>query len=97
MTISTTRQKYKRAYLPGGTMMNTVGKWNSKICGEIFDSHRMGRWSGTSYQVTATKKLHIITGYRVCPKNNQTSAASLSTYAQQKIMLIGRGIMNTCP
>jgi hypothetical protein len=65
MSISTTKTKHKRAYLPGGTMVTTVGKWNSKICGQIFDVHHMGRWSGTSYQVTNDKKLHIITAYRV--------------------------------
>jgi hypothetical protein len=97
LDVSRTNQKYKRAFLPGGTAMATIGKWNSKINGRIYNEHNMGRWVGVTYQVTSTKKLHIITAYRPCPNNNGSKITSLATYTQQKRMLIKRGLPDMCP
>jgi Reverse transcriptase (RNA-dependent DNA polymerase) len=97
LDVSRTNQKYKRAFLPGGAAMATIGKWNSKISGRIYDEYNMSRWIGITYQVTSTKKLHVITAYRPCPNNNRTKITSLATYTQQKCMLIKRGLPDACP
>jgi hypothetical protein len=97
ISVSTMKETLKRDYLPGGTMVATTGKWNSKKCGQIRDKHEMGRWSGTSYQVTATKKLHFITGYRVCNDNGNNRITSLASFSQQKVLLIERGLEEVSP
>jgi hypothetical protein len=62
----------------------------------IEDEHHMGRWSGTSYRVGNGKRLNIITAYRVV-QQKITLNNSMSTNAQQKILLQLRGIMEEKP
>jgi hypothetical protein len=49
LTVSPVPTKYQRAYLPGGTLLLTVGKWRTFMDGDIFDPYEMGRWTGNTY------------------------------------------------
>jgi hypothetical protein len=60
---------------------------NSKIENILVDPENMGRWTGATYRVTNTNRLHVLTGYRVCA-NSAKPNTSMSTYSQQYTMLL---------
>lgn len=71
LTLSPIPTNYSNAYLPGGTLTLTVGRWRSFIDSAITDSGGMGRWTGNSYRVHNNHKLPIISAYRVCDSTAQ--------------------------
>lgn len=73
LTTSVFETTHKGPYIPGGTLTFTMGKWRSQIEEKIGVKENMGRWSGNTYRVTNTKKLHIITGYQVCQSQPNTT------------------------
>lgn len=87
MVVSQTKTTYAEPDLPGGTASLTLDKWNSRIMDKLYDSKRMGRWTGVTYRMTATKKLHVVTAYRVTT-NTITINNSLSSYSQQYMHMI---------
>jgi hypothetical protein len=96
LTISPIPTKYKRSYLPGGTLTLTVGKWRSFIDGDILDPEQLGRWTGNSYRLSPDSKLHVMTAYRVCDSKAEYDT-SLSTFNQQYIGLQNKGYTNPNP
>ena len=79
-------------YLPGGTMLTTLGRW----CGRIVDSgsDELGRWSWQKMLGKSGKIILIISAYRV----SQTSLPGPTTaYAQQYQMLLDKDKTNPQP
>jgi hypothetical protein len=56
----------------------------------------MGHWTGATYCLSDTRKLHLLTAYRVCP-NTLKINTSLSAYSQQVLMLKQKGFLNPDP
>jgi hypothetical protein len=96
LVTTTTSLSYTEKYLPGGCCQITANTWTTRIQNPIYDDFRLGRWIGTTYNVSPTKKLHIITAYRVCEHTSNTTN-SLSTAVQQETMLLARGIEQPNP
>jgi hypothetical protein len=96
LTASVIPTNYKKSYLPGGTLNLTVGKWRSYLDGKILDEDNLARWSGNSYRLSTTSKLHIISAYRVC-EGKPEQDRSLSSYNQQYMGLKTKGIDNPDP
>jgi exonuclease III len=96
IVASTTSQKHKGRYLPGGTMTITTGSWTSLIENQIYDCAKMGRWTGAQYSLSDDKKLILISAYRVC-QGSAVESASLSTYNQQFMMMKTNGVKEPDP
>jgi hypothetical protein len=96
MIVSTSSIVHDRPFLPGGTATISLGEWNSKIEKKLFDPSNMEGWTGATYCLSSTRKLHVITGYRVCP-NKTTAKNSLSTHTQQVMMMKEKGIIDPDP
>jgi hypothetical protein len=96
ITTTTTTLNYEDNYLPGGCCQITANSWTSRCENSIYDDFRHGRWIGTTYRVSPTKRLHVVTAYRVC-EMIPTATTSLATAAQQQTMLLARGIENPNP
>jgi hypothetical protein len=94
--VSTNPVTSDTPYLPGGTATVSLGVWNSKILQKLYDPTNMGRWTGASYSLSDTGRLHSITAYRVCP-NTLSIKNSLSTFSQQSFLLKQKGIINPDP
>jgi hypothetical protein len=90
LTTSTTNINYDENYLPGGCCQITANTWTTRCESKIYDDFRLGRWIGNTYRVSTTKKLHVVSAYRVC-ESNPSAKSSLSTAAQQHTMLVARG------
>jgi hypothetical protein len=96
LTLSPIQTSYTRAYLPGGTLTLTIGKWRSHLDSKKTDSDHLGRWKGNSYRLSEESKLHIITAYRVCEAKAK-STSSLTVYNQQYIGLLAMGVKTPDP
>jgi hypothetical protein len=96
ITTTTTTLNYIDNYLPGGCCQITSNSWTTRCEASIYDDFRLGRWIGTTFRVSPTKRLHVVTAYRVC-EMTPTASTSLSTAAQQQTMLLARGIINPNP
>jgi hypothetical protein len=96
ITTTTTTLNYEENYLPGGCCQITTNSWTTRSESKIYDDFRLGRWIGNSYRVSPTKKLLVVTAYRVCELNLKATN-SLSTATHQHTMLLARGIDNPQP
>jgi exonuclease III len=91
MTTSQAKARKKvKKYQPGGTGIFMKDSWTTRVIECSEDSHKMGRWSTIRLQGKATKKMAIITGYRVT-ENDVSRAGSGTAYANQWYHLRAKG------
>ena len=69
--LSTSPELFPNRYKPGGTITGI----NSKLVGRVHSqgSDPVGRWSWITLHGKKAKKITIITAYRVCPGNLQST------------------------
>jgi hypothetical protein len=96
LTTTTTDLNYEEKYLPGGCCQITANTWTTRSESKIYDDFRLGRWIGNTYRVSPTKRLHVITAYRVC-ESTPTVRSSMATATQKHTLLMARGIDNPNP
>jgi hypothetical protein len=96
LIVSTVPISAATNYLPGGTANISLGVWNSRILSPLYDPSHMGRWTGATYCLSDTRKLHVLTAYRVFP-NTLRINPSLSTYWQQVLMMKQNGHLHPDP
>jgi hypothetical protein len=62
------------SFQSGGNLTAVFGEFSSRIAGpSITDSTGLGRWSGVTLEGTSSRKLSIITAYRVCKGSPQSA------------------------
>ena len=62
------------SFQSGGNLTAVFGEFSSRITGpSITDSTGLGRWSGVTLEGTSSRKLSIITAYRVCKGSPQSA------------------------
>ena len=60
---SNENESFEYSWKPGGTLLGSLGKWAGRICGEGRDP--MGRWSWLDFMGKKSKKVRVISSYRV--------------------------------
>ncbi|KAI2508454.1 hypothetical protein MHU86_5981 [Fragilaria crotonensis] len=64
----------KESFQSGGNVMAVFGALSSRVAGpNIIDPTGLGRWSGVTLEGTQSRKLSIITAYRVCQGSPQSA------------------------
>jgi hypothetical protein len=96
MTVSIIPNDNKNINLPGGSTTVTFDKMVDRLEKIIEDKDKMGRWTGATYRVGSSKKLNIITAYRVIDAKI-TIHNSITTNCQQTQLLKNRNIYETKP
>ena len=70
-------------YKPGGVMLCSKGKINSKFIGLVGDD--LGRWTGQSFLGKQFHQIHFLTIYRPCQKRlGINNRGKITSYAQQE-------------
>jgi hypothetical protein len=83
-------RKRVKKYQPGGTGMFMKDNWTTRVIDCTEDPHGMGRWCTMRLQGKGTKKLAIITAYRVTA-NDVSRAGSGTAFANQWYHLRAEG------
>ena len=71
-----------KMFQPGGTFTGVLGWWASRVINQGSDVLGVGRWSHITLQGRGSRKLVIITAYRVVAVTF-TSTSNTTAYAKQ--------------
>jgi Reverse transcriptase (RNA-dependent DNA polymerase) len=74
-------------YLPGGCMQMCRGHWTGRILRTIHDPRRLSRWVGHTYRLKGSKTLTVITAYRPCRQQSNSSDQIITATHQQTTLL----------
>jgi hypothetical protein len=96
LVVARIANKSTNCNLPGGTASVTVQSMVNKIEQTIEDDNHMGRWTGTTYRISKSKKLNVISAYRVIDQQVKANN-SMSSNSQQHHMLANRDIHDIKP
>jgi hypothetical protein len=88
LVTSSSGERTSTAYQPGGTASAVFDKWVSQVCASGSDS--LGRWSYLTLKGKQSRKITIISAYRVCV-NSLDQAGSATCWKQQWRQLKKRG------
>jgi len=94
IATSTSAEKTKEWYKPGGTLALAMNHWTSREVKKGTDMY-LGRWSFIEFVGKQDKRLIVMSGYRVC--NQPFDAASQTVTAQQSCLLQAKGIIKPKP
>ena len=91
---SNKNEKFEHFWKPGGTMLGASSKWAGRVVGEGTDM--MGRWSWLDFIGKGSKKIRVISAYRVS-QDNPEHAGELTSCRQQWRSHVKNGIRNPNP
>ena len=95
ISVSSSNEPSENEYQPGGTFTATLGPWTSRVWHAASNSTGLGRWSYLTLRLKDDRKLHILSGYRVCKQN--PTLGSRTCYNQQLRLLTAAGHANPNP
>jgi len=88
IATSTSAEKTKEWYKPGGTITMALNSWTSRVVTKGHDDY-LGRWSYLEFVGKHGKRVIVMSSYRVC--NQQFDAATQTVTAQQIRLLQANG------